>query len=47
LLQTKPKPETNTENEVTEAAEMITDWISSNLPLRHEGLGRRLQVPLE
>jgi len=32
----------------TEAEEMmITDWISSNLPLCHEGLRRRLQVPLE
>src|SRR5438876_624244 len=26
---------------------MITHWISSNLPLRHESLGRRLQVPLQ
>jgi len=33
---------------VTEAEEMmITDWISSNLPLCHEGLRRRLQVPLQ
>jgi hypothetical protein len=47
LLQTKPKPETSTEDEATGAAATITDWISSNLALRHEGFGRRLQVPLQ
>lgn len=33
--------------EATEEEAAITDWISSNLSLGHESLGRSLQVPLE
>jgi hypothetical protein len=33
--------------EATEEEATITDWISSNLSLSHESLGRRLQVPLQ
>jgi hypothetical protein len=33
--------------EATEEEATLTDWISSNLSLSHESLGRRLQVPLQ
>jgi hypothetical protein len=33
--------------EATEEKATITNWISSNLSLGHESLGRRLQVPLQ
>jgi len=48
LSQSKRKPAQMRKGKSTEAEEMmITDWISSNLPLCHEGLRRRLQVPLQ